>query len=100
MNPLEISVLRYRHTLFIISLATFMLPGTVFTQVAPTASERAVYHGLLRASAEGDVAAVERLLSAGATPDVIDRHVRRTPRRDAHAGCRWRRSQCPRARPL
>jgi ankyrin repeat protein len=72
MNPLEISVLRYRHTLFIISLATFMLPGTVFTQVAPTASERAVYHGLLRASAEGDVTAVERLLSAGATPDVRD----------------------------
>ena len=61
-----------RLAIIVIVIATAMLPGTVPAQVAPTISERAAYDGLLLATAEGDVAAVKRLLSAGAIPDVRD----------------------------
>lgn len=47
-------------------------------QTAPSASDIASYSGLHLAAHEGDVAEINRLLAAGADPDVRDR-ARRTP---------------------
>ena len=47
-------------------------------QVAPPASEKAAYTGLLAAAAKGDAAQIKALVAKGDTPDVRDGY-RRTP---------------------
>jgi uncharacterized protein len=62
--------------------AALVLSGIValasHAQVAPTASEKAGYAGLLAAAARGDATQIKTLLAKGAQPDVRDGY-RRTP---------------------
>lgn len=52
--------------------ATALLTATASAQVAPSPTERAAYTGLHRAAADGDTAAIARLLAAGADVAVRD----------------------------
>lgn len=57
-------------------LASFVLLPTARAQVPPSSAERAVYTGLHKAAAAGDVAAIEREARAGSAVDLRDGHGR------------------------
>lgn len=61
---------------FIILIAGLAWTSSATAQTAPSASDIASYAGLHLAAHEGDVAEINRLLAAGADPDIRDRALR------------------------
>ena len=60
----------------LVLLTSFVLLPTARAQVPPSSAERAVYTGLHKAAAAGDVAAIEREARAGSAVDPRDGHGR------------------------
>jgi ankyrin repeat protein len=72
----------------LVTLATLLVAFPAAAQIPPGPAEIAAYHGLHAAAAQGDAAAIARLLSGGADVNAVDGH-RRTPLHVAvHAGHR------------
>jgi ankyrin repeat protein len=61
---------------FLLLVAGLAWASSAVAQTAPSASDIASYTGLHLAAHEGDVAEINRLLAAGAGPDVRDRALR------------------------
>ncbi len=65
----------------LVVLASLVLTPAALAQVPPSSAERAVYVGLHKAAAAGDVAAIEREVRAGSAVDLRDGHGRGFPPR-------------------